>query len=249
MSGSVHDSGKTWAGFVVGAIGTIACPILIGLVLGSVDPPLQRRAYQQIRAAADVLAINEALAVFRADQGRYPTMAEGLAAMVPGQLDRTPIDPWGNAYAYSLANGIPDVVSYGADATPGGMDSAADISLETIDAIRSAHRRTIPMPIGLALIVAGALAVPALAFRMSGRSRFAVGVLSGAGFLVAFVSVLLGLTFDDAASAGIALLMGVLFACASMGVLVRASYSDSLVLTGVSLLGLAMWVWSQMITS
>src|SRR5690606_40073021 len=66
----------------------------------------------QARAAAarqDVASIMQALKLYRLDNGRYPTQAQGLQALVQkpagvdnwrSYLDRLPQDPWGNPYQY-----------------------------------------------------------------------------------------------------------------------------------------------------
>jgi type II secretion system protein G len=85
-------------------------------------------------AKQQMSAIRTALDVFEIDNGRYPTTAEGLAALVknPGNLpnwvqslDKLPNDPWGHPYVYHVpgANGADfDLYSTG----PSGQDGAAD---------------------------------------------------------------------------------------------------------------------------
>ena len=95
------------------------------------------------RAAADIEAIEQALAMFKLDNGFYPSTEQGLDALVAkpetgripkkfperGYLKNVPVDPWENPYVY-LSPGVHDdidIISYGADGEPGGEGSNADI--------------------------------------------------------------------------------------------------------------------------
>jgi type II secretion system protein G len=78
------------------------------------------------------------------DAGRFPSTAEGLAALVrqaPGVAawngpylkgSAVPTDPWNHGYLYrSPGDHSPyDIMSYGSDGQEGGSGTAADISLE-----------------------------------------------------------------------------------------------------------------------
>ena len=105
------------------------------------DPPSIRRAETKIAAFAT------ALDAFRRDFGRYPTTAEGLAALttrpasIPegrwkgsylGQLE-VPQDPWGHSYAYRCPGfhntNRYDLYSLGPDGvSKSGGDDADDIA-------------------------------------------------------------------------------------------------------------------------
>jgi len=97
-------------------------------------------------AEAQIGTFRTALQLYRMDNGRLPTLRQGLAALcrkprtppVPsayregGYLDtrNLPRDPWGHPYVYLVPgpDGAPfDIVSYGADGEPGGEGEAADI--------------------------------------------------------------------------------------------------------------------------
>ncbi|MFH0909418.1 MAG: type II secretion system major pseudopilin GspG [bacterium] len=104
----------------------------------------------EARAAAAKLQVKElqsALQVYRTEQGRYPTQAQGLEALVAkptsepmppnypvdGYLSATslPKDPWKNDYVYLVPGrkGEPyEVISYGSDGEPGGEGDASDLS-------------------------------------------------------------------------------------------------------------------------
>ncbi|WP_233890211.1 type II secretion system major pseudopilin GspG [Paraburkholderia flagellata] len=94
-------------------------------------------------AKQDIATIMQALNNFRRDNGRYPTQAQGLHALIEksstdpvprvwkegGYLARLPDDPWGNAYLYLNpgVHGEIDVFSYGRDAKQGGEGNDADV--------------------------------------------------------------------------------------------------------------------------
>jgi general secretion pathway protein G len=90
---------------------------------------------------AQIELFGTALDTFRLDVGRYPTTDEGLQALrqKPGGLERwdgpylrkdLPLDPWSKPYAYRSPgdHGPYDIVSYGADGTPGGDGDNRDIT-------------------------------------------------------------------------------------------------------------------------
>ena len=98
---------------------------------------------KRIVGKKDIGTIVQALQFYRRDNGRYPTQAQGLHALIEkpatdpvptmwkdgGYLGRLPNDPWGNAYQY-LNPGVHseiDVFSYGADSMQGGEGNDADI--------------------------------------------------------------------------------------------------------------------------
>ena len=92
-------------------------------------------------ARVDVGQIMQALKRYKLDNDRYPTVEQGLGALVTrptappapknwkGYLDRLPNDPWGAPYLYLNPGvyGEVDVMSYGADSAPGGEGKDADI--------------------------------------------------------------------------------------------------------------------------
>jgi general secretion pathway protein G len=88
--------------------------------------------------------IAQALNHYRLDAGRYPTSAQGLAALVArpetsplprqwnprGYLARLPTDPWGNAYVYVATDEHRyRLASLGADGRVGGSGTAGDVVL------------------------------------------------------------------------------------------------------------------------
>jgi general secretion pathway protein G len=99
------------------------------------------------KAVAQITNFQTALNLYRLDNKRFPTQAQGLQALceqptrppIPekyrpgGYLESTilPRDPWGGDYAYIVpgSRGAEyEIISYGADGEPGGEDENADIS-------------------------------------------------------------------------------------------------------------------------
>lgn len=119
--------------------------VIIGLLAGLVAINLIPRAEEAKRTAAftQMRSFEQALELFKLDNGRYPSTQEGLEILVapPGGKEpylkggKIPLDPWGHPYVYtgpgaSTAQGKPyDILSYGADGQPGGTGDNADISV------------------------------------------------------------------------------------------------------------------------
>src|SRR5262245_31235100 len=114
--------------FILGLLVTLVAPKIIG----------RTDEARRTKALADIKGIEEALHLFKLDNGYYPTTGEGLQGLVQrpanarnfspdGYLDKVPIDPWGNPYAY-FSDGQEFIIkSYGADGTEGGEGKNADI--------------------------------------------------------------------------------------------------------------------------
>lgn len=116
--------------------------VIIGLLSGYVGPryfaQIGKSEIKTARAQAD--ALGKALDQFRLDTGHYPSMEDGLAALVarpanepnwdgPYLSKDVPLDPWGNPYQFRNPgeHGEYDLLSYGKDGKPGGEGAAADI--------------------------------------------------------------------------------------------------------------------------
>jgi general secretion pathway protein G len=117
--------------------------IIIGLLAALVGPRFIRQEEKaKVKATkAQIELLGTALDTFRLDVGRYPTSQEGLESLIrqPGGLERwdgpylkkdLPQDPWGTSYAYRSPgqHGPYDILSYGADKTPGGDGDNRDIT-------------------------------------------------------------------------------------------------------------------------
>lgn len=117
--------------------------VIIGVLAALIVPNVLDRADDARGTAAktDVSNLMQALKLYRLDNQRYPTAAQGLQALIakpttgpiPANwkpyLDKLPNDPWGNSYQY-LNPGIKgeiDVLSFGADGQAGGEGKNADI--------------------------------------------------------------------------------------------------------------------------
>ena len=123
---------------------------IIGLIMGLIGPRvLNYLSESRVKAAKIQLqSFASALDLFYLDAGRFPSTAEGLAALVqrtPGvsawngpylKGGTVPSDPWSHAYVYRAPgeHGPYDIVSYGSDGQEGGSGNAADISLESMSA-------------------------------------------------------------------------------------------------------------------
>ena len=106
----------------------------------SISPPLLS---QQLQAKHDIKRLNNALLVYKIDNGVYPTNVQNLSALeyhpikhpIPkrwnmlGYMKSIPLDPWGQPYQYRRASGggSVDVYSLGADGALGGSGAATDI--------------------------------------------------------------------------------------------------------------------------
>ena len=110
--------------------------VIIGLLTSVVALnvlPSQDRAMSE-KARADVAILSQAVEMFRLENLRYPSMDDGLDALLPdgdrqGYIKALPKDPWGNEYLYLIPgeNGVVDVMSLGADGRVGGEGEDADI--------------------------------------------------------------------------------------------------------------------------
>jgi general secretion pathway protein G len=90
------------------------------------------------RARVDVRRIaGDGIEAFRRARGRYPTTEEGLNSLVAGRFlkpnspEGKVRDPWGREYVYRCPGSLHprsfDLLSYGADGTPGGHGENEDV--------------------------------------------------------------------------------------------------------------------------
>lgn len=117
--------------------------VILGLLAGLVGPQVMKYLGGANTKAAklQIEDFSTALDAFRLDMGRYPTSAEGLAALVVQPSGATrwngpylrknviPKDPWGNEYQYRSPgqHGAFDLYSLGADNTEGGDGENQDV--------------------------------------------------------------------------------------------------------------------------
>ncbi len=119
---------------VLAIIGVLAA-LIVPNVLGRADDA------RVTAARTDVGNLMQALKLYKLDNQRYPSSAQGLQALVtkpttepvPGNwkpyLEKLPTDPWGRAYLF-MNPGLKaevDVLSFGADGQTGGEGNNADI--------------------------------------------------------------------------------------------------------------------------
>jgi len=120
--------------------------VILGILAAFVVPKLLDRPEQarRTKAAVDIKGIEQALAMYKLDNGFYPTTEQGLQALVTkpevgripgryregGYLNKVPVDPWGSTYVF-LSPGVHgdiDIISYGSDGQPGGEGNDADVN-------------------------------------------------------------------------------------------------------------------------
>jgi general secretion pathway protein G len=120
--------------------------VILGILAAIVVPRLLERPEEarRTKAAIDIKGIEEAIGLFKLDNGFYPSSEQGLQALVTkpetgripsryhdgGYLKKVPQDPWGNSYIY-LSPGIHsdfDIISSGADGETGGEGNDADVN-------------------------------------------------------------------------------------------------------------------------
>lgn len=116
---------------------------ILGLLVTLVAPKIMGRTDEakRTKAAADLRAIQQALNLYKLDNGAYPTTEQGLQALVTkpqsgviparwnpeGYLEKVQLDPWGHPYLY-LSNGDRYTLkSLGADGEEGGEGKYADL--------------------------------------------------------------------------------------------------------------------------
>jgi len=140
---SVRKRGVNRGGFTFIEVLTVV--IIIGLLAAFVVPRVFKNiGFAKTKIARSKMAIIEnALAAFNLDCGRYPTSEEGLDALLapPAGLEdkwngrylkkSDLLDPWGNPYIYvaegTVNPGSYDLISLGADGQEGGTGDNADI--------------------------------------------------------------------------------------------------------------------------
>ncbi|WP_321962348.1 type II secretion system major pseudopilin GspG [Paraburkholderia sp. J7] len=120
----------------------VTLPVLLTVLFVSKTMTRPEEARHTL-AKQDIATIMQALDSYRRDNGRYPTQAQGLRALIEksntnptpgvwkegGYLARLPDDPWGNPYQYLNpgVHGEIDVFSYGQDARQGGEGDDTDV--------------------------------------------------------------------------------------------------------------------------
>lgn len=117
--------------------------VILGILASIVVPKIMNRPDEArtIKAKQDILAIQNALDLYKLDNGSYPTTEQGVLALVEkptstpvpsnwqSYLKRLPQDPWGREYNYLSPgeHGDIDIFTFGADGEMGGEGKDQDI--------------------------------------------------------------------------------------------------------------------------
>jgi general secretion pathway protein G len=122
--------------------------VILGILASLVVPNLmgnKEKADQQ-KAVSDIVALENALDMYKLDNNRYPTTEQGLDALVTkpsidpaprsyrdgGYIKRLPQDPWGNPYQLQSPGqfGKIDIFSMGLDGEAGTDDDIGNWNLK-----------------------------------------------------------------------------------------------------------------------
>lgn len=122
--------------------------VILGVLASLVIPSLmgnKDRADRQ-KAVSDIVTLENALDMYKLDNGRYPTTEQGLKALVTapaiapqprnyrsdGYIRRLPQDPWSNDYRLVSPgkHGAIDLFSVGADGETGSEDDVNNWQLD-----------------------------------------------------------------------------------------------------------------------
>jgi general secretion pathway protein G len=121
--------------------------VILGILAGIIVPKIMDRPGEArtAKAAIDIEALEQALKLYKLDNGKYPTTEQGIMALIEPPstgllaknwkgpyLDKNaiPKDPWDNDYIYICPglHGDFDIMSYGLDGEPGGDNENADVN-------------------------------------------------------------------------------------------------------------------------
>ncbi len=140
---------NTTAGFTL--IEILVVVTILGILAGLVIPRLLDRPDEarQTQTQVQIKQLEEALALFKLDNGFFPSTEQGLEALVTepttgkkpkryptnGYIKKVPKDPWGGNFVYVSPgeHGSYDLSSYGKDEAEGGSGNDADINNWEID--------------------------------------------------------------------------------------------------------------------
>ncbi len=125
--------------------------VILGILAAIVVPRLldEPEKARRISAATQIRSFEEALGIFKLENGFYPSTEQGLQALVVkptvgrvpsrykdgGYIRKIPLDPWGQPYFY-LSPGVHgdfDLFSYGPDGETGGESENADVANWSLD--------------------------------------------------------------------------------------------------------------------
>ncbi len=125
------------AGFTL--IEVMVVVVILGILAAIIVPKIMSRPEQAriVKVKQDILSIQNALDLYKLDNGSYPSTDQGLQALVTkpttppvprdwksdGYLQDVPNDPWGQSYQYMNDSEKLRIFSYG----PKGKDGNSEI--------------------------------------------------------------------------------------------------------------------------
>ncbi len=136
--------GKKRTGFTM--IEMLVVVVILGLLATLVVPKVIGQGEEAKRTATlvQIKEIEQALDMFKLDNGFYPTTEQGLEALIEkptmtpeprkyregGYMKKVPIDPWGGPFVYRSPgeHGEFDLFSTGTDGQEGGEGKGKDIT-------------------------------------------------------------------------------------------------------------------------
>lgn len=142
-----RDQSRRLAAFTL--IELMVVIVILGILAAFVVPRLTRRPEEArvTKAKIEISSLEQALELYYLDNGMYPSMEQGLTALIEkpqigdipqnwkegGYLvkGRLAADPWGNPYIYvspGIHNSDFDLYSLGKDGQEGGEEYDADIT-------------------------------------------------------------------------------------------------------------------------
>jgi general secretion pathway protein G len=120
-------SSKKFTGFTL--IEVLITLTIIAILMSFVAPYVLNRPDQarELKLKFDFEAIESALALYKLDNGKYPTQELGFDHLVNGEngskyLSKIPQDPWGSNYIYKIDNNNIEIISLGPDGLLKGPD-------------------------------------------------------------------------------------------------------------------------------
>ncbi len=122
--------------------------VILGVLAGLIVPRIMDRPEEarRTKVAIQIQSLEQALMLYKLDNGQYPSAEQGLRALVEppsvgrlakkwrdgGYLEKgkVPMDPWDNDFVYISPglHGDFDLISYGPDGEPGGEGDDADVN-------------------------------------------------------------------------------------------------------------------------